>query len=32
MALKENLGYDPYKDLKTSAYSNIEFTFENASK
>ena len=32
MALKKNLGYDPYKDLKTSAYSNIEFTFENASK
>ena len=32
MALKENLGYDPYKDLKTSSYSNIEFTFENASK
>ena len=32
MALKANLGYDPYKDLKTSAYSNIEFTFENASK
>mgnify|MGYP003147306648 CR=1 FL=1 len=32
MALKENLGYNPYKDLKTSSYSNIEFTFENASK
>ena len=32
MALKETLGYNPYKDLKTSAYSNIEFTFQNASK
>ena len=32
MPLKETLGYNPYKDLKTSAYSNIEFTFKNASK
>tara|TARA_R100001594_G_scaffold147502_1_gene200636 strand:+ start:581 stop:2731 length:2151 start_codon:yes stop_codon:yes gene_type:complete len=32
MALKDTLGYNPYKDLKTSDYSNIEFTFENASK
>jgi hypothetical protein len=32
MALKEKTGYNPYKDLKTSSYSNIEFTFENASK
>ena len=31
MPLKKNLGYDPYKDLKTSSYSNIEFTFENSS-
>ena len=32
MPLKETLGYNPYKDLKTSAYSNIEFTFKNATK
>tara|TARA_R100000654_G_scaffold20025_1_gene40554 strand:- start:39 stop:2165 length:2127 start_codon:yes stop_codon:yes gene_type:complete len=32
MPRKDILGYNPYKDLKTSDYSNIEFTFENASK